>query len=734
MPNVARRLPIGIPLVITAVLVTKAYVVALQIAPANHIDLALDLALDDSRILGFVLLLSLARGLFQRAALRLPLLWLQTAMGLVYVLDCCAILSLDSHVSIDDFMRFMKEWRIVLTFIKWWHVPIALAAFSISFWKVALTRLRVVEFALIGTAALLLPFFLSAPQEVAPLLKRYSARGLLQQPLLLSRVREGGYSEDFQLASYISQKDAVQLRLPAAKRNVILLIVESLSTVDSKLAGGMYDRTPQIDKIAGEGMIFTNFFANYSDTEGGTVSLLGAQPPLPYPSGSRHLYHAFIDRNSIVHQFKSRGYFTEYLTNNPLSFLGQGDFTRKMGYDLARGSEEVESFRNAPRYAFDCPEDALLFEEFLRQWQTLKSEPQPKFITLLTVSSHLPYVDPLGRGDTEDNVWSYVDTQVAQFYEALKKERFFENGILLILGDHHKMTPITLDEWSRFGETAAARVPLIILGAGVPSGIVDSRIFSQADLFPKLADAVVPGRSLSSEAIYIDRFTLNYVDPRAQARILVFQKADEAVVSSEATLFGSELIWGANPPVDAERIERQIHAQRAAHQYQSIHATPSCYFENHSPVTSDPIEHGIKVSMLRGTDIVAPSIDPSRVMRETTTLVIDFPDLKETPLAPPYRSSMRFKGFLKIETAGEYWLRVQSDDGACLAVDGELVIEANYLRDFFPSDNSVFLSPGFHWVELRYFQNKGKAGLRAEWIKPGESEWEIIPAENWYLG
>ena len=58
------------------------------------------------------------------------------------------------------------------------------------------------------------------------------------------------------------------------KLNVILVIAESFSTVDSKRSGGLYDNLPLFDKIQSNGITFTNFEANGCTSATAHIALL----------------------------------------------------------------------------------------------------------------------------------------------------------------------------------------------------------------------------------------------------------------------------------------------------------------------------------------------------------------------------------------------------------------------------------------------------------------------------
>ena len=81
----------------------------------------------------------------------------------------------------------------------------------------------------------------------------------------------------------------------------------------------------------------------------------------------------------------------------------------------------------------------------------------------MTTSSHLPFVSPeTGRHDYRETV-SYVDRAIGKFVRKLGENGFFDNGMLVITGDHY---PPGLDfspaELNKYGDDLN-RVPLVII-------------------------------------------------------------------------------------------------------------------------------------------------------------------------------------------------------------------------------------------------------------------------------
>ena len=117
------------------------------------------------------------------------------------------------------------------------------------------------------------------------------------------------------------------------------------------------------DKLAEEGVLFKNFFANHQASEGGLIALLGGFPPIHFPTATPYMFDEFAVQPSVVAEYRQQGYFADFLTNADLGFIGLDHFLRGLGLDRSRGRDEVDRMRSAPRVVQDAPSDAYLYRK-----------------------------------------------------------------------------------------------------------------------------------------------------------------------------------------------------------------------------------------------------------------------------------------------------------------------------------------------------------------------------------
>ena len=74
-----------------------------------------------------------------------------------------------------------------------------------------------------------------------------------------------------------------------------------------------------------------------------------------------------------------------------------------------------------------------------------------------------------------------------------------------------------------------------------------------------------------------------------------------------------------------------------------------------------------------------------------------------------------FDGYLKVESDDYYQFAIESDDGAVLQIDGEVVVDNDGDHASRVIAGRIPLRQGFHRMKLQYFQAAGGATLHVSW-------------------
>lgn len=92
--------------------------------------------------------------------------------------------------------------------------------------------------------------------------------------------------------------------------------------------------------------------------------------------------------------------------------------------------------------------------------------------------------------------------------------------------------------------------------------------------------------------------------------------------------------------------------------------------------------------------------------------------------------AIQFRGKLAINTPGQYFFELYSDDGAQLYINGQLVVDNDGVHGPVSSFAYLHLTAGFHPVEIHYFQGP-RYQIALQWFykPPNRPRRQIVPPE-----
>ncbi|MET9932636.1 MULTISPECIES: ricin-type beta-trefoil lectin domain protein [unclassified Streptomyces] len=84
-------------------------------------------------------------------------------------------------------------------------------------------------------------------------------------------------------------------------------------------------------------------------------------------------------------------------------------------------------------------------------------------------------------------------------------------------------------------------------------------------------------------------------------------------------------------------------------------------------------------------------------------------------------------GNLVVPQAGSHTLRLASDDGSRLLIDGQVVIDHDGLHGPDPKDATVNLTAGAHALRIEHFERDGGQQITLSWKPPGATGFTVVP-------
>jgi phosphoglycerol transferase MdoB-like AlkP superfamily enzyme len=269
---------------------------------------------------------------------------------------------------------------------------------------------------------------------------------------------------------------------PEKKLNVVMVMIESFSAEFMATFGNKQNLTPNMDRLAGEGLLFTRLYATGTRTVRGLEALTLSIPPTPGHSIVKRPDNAGLF--TVGNVFRQKGYEPLYLYGGYSYFDNMAGFFGGNGYTLidrlALSANEIHT-ENIWGVA-----DEDLFALTIRELDKRFNSGTKFFAQVMTTSNHRPYSYPDGRIDIPSKTGreggvKYTDWAIGKFIADAKMRPWFDDTVFVIVADHtHKgrgRTELPIDNY---------HIPLVIYAPKhFPPRIVDT-IASQIDVSPTL--------------------------------------------------------------------------------------------------------------------------------------------------------------------------------------------------------------------------------------------------------
>ena len=292
--------------------------------------------------------------------------------------------------------------------------------------------------------------------------------------------------------------------------NIVIIIMESFSANKIGALGAKDSLTPYFDRLAGKGLLFTNFYANGNRSNQGLPALLLSYPDyLPGEALMRSIAYRHKKFSSIAELLKKRGYQTYYVTGGRIGFDNQEGFMRKHGFERLFGFADFNIFTESEKKGliWSVP-DEVIFEHAHKTFTGFKNKGQNFLGVVLTLSNHRPYMLPSHFQKNapdiskEELAFMYSDWALGQFMENAKKSEYFDDTIFVITAD----TGIEYEYLESSGYKKF-HIPLLLFAPDIIKPEVSSTLGSQLDLMPTLIELTglkAPfegfGKSLTSDS------------------------------------------------------------------------------------------------------------------------------------------------------------------------------------------------------------------------------------------
>ncbi|MFY7666132.1 LTA synthase family protein [Flavobacterium sp.] len=327
------------------------------------------------------------------------------------------------------------------------------------------------------------------------------------------------------------------------KKNVVFILVESLSGSFLKEFGNKENITPFMDSLAQKSVFFENLYATGTRTVRGMEAVTLCIPPTPGQSIVKRPENDNLF--TVCSVFKQKNYDCNFFYggdgyfDNMNAYFGGNGFTI---YDRGRGSvlsDKIKTTRNNisdGEVTFEnawgiCDED--IFNKMLKVADTQYKSNKPFFNFIMTTSNHRPYTYPSGKidipsGKSRQGAVKYTDFALRELFAKAKTKPWFKNTVFVIIADHCASSA-GKDEI----DVKNYHIPAFIVNLPENNNQKIEKQCSQIDLWPTLF-------SMFHWNYESDFFGKNVLDPKFEERALlgtyrklVLMKKDKVMILSD---------------------------------------------------------------------------------------------------------------------------------------------------------------------------------------------------------
>jgi phosphoglycerol transferase MdoB-like AlkP superfamily enzyme len=272
--------------------------------------------------------------------------------------------------------------------------------------------------------------------------------------------------------SPIAQKVEGDAEAQLRGRNVVIVLMESMS---SNLMGK--GQTPFLDSLSRQSLYFENMYSAGNHTNHGMYATLYSWPAIMF----RNLMKGTVipHYSGLPTVLHDQGYKNYFFMTHESQYDNMNGFFRTNGFDEIYAQENYPSEKIVNSFGV---QDDFLYSYAVEK---LNKEKKPFFAVLLSVSNHPPFVIPdyfkPKSSEKDQQIVEYADWSIRKLFDEAKKERWFDNTIFVLLGDHGKL----MDNPECELPESYNHIPLIIYGKGIkPQTYQDFAL--QEDVAPTL--------------------------------------------------------------------------------------------------------------------------------------------------------------------------------------------------------------------------------------------------------
>jgi phosphoglycerol transferase MdoB-like AlkP superfamily enzyme len=229
----------------------------------------------------------------------------------------------------------------------------------------------------------------------------------------------------------------VKSNKPEQHKNVIIVVMESMSADYMGVFGNNDSLTNNLDRLSSESLFFTNTYATGTRTVRGLEAITLSIPPTPGQSIVRRPENENLFSLGFI--FKDRGYDTKFIYGGYGYFDNMNKFFSGNGFDVLDRNKLDKSEISFSNIWGVCDED--MFKKAISKADISFQNNKPFMQLIMTTSNHRPYTYPDGKIDIKSHSSrnggvKYADYSIGTLVEQAKTKPWFKDTVFVFIADH----------------------------------------------------------------------------------------------------------------------------------------------------------------------------------------------------------------------------------------------------------------------------------------------------------
>jgi len=275
------------------------------------------------------------------------------------------------------------------------------------------------------------------------------------------------------------KKGITEKVLNTSKPDIMIIVLESFSGYLIGQLGGDSLVTPNINRYAKEGILFSEFYASGTRTDKAIPAILDGYPAQPAqsiikePKKSQSL-------PSLVKILIENGYYSSFWYGGEINFANFNSFV------IGSGFHDIITKRNFDPVNYNSKwgvHDHILFQTLK---DSMKSIKEPFIKVVLTLSSHEPFdvpMEPVFKGSDDmtkyKNSIYYTDKTLGSFLDWAKGTDWWKNALIIMVADHCARIYSDMPNYKQ----NVFKIPMLWVGGALSkTGLRVRKLGSQVDI------------------------------------------------------------------------------------------------------------------------------------------------------------------------------------------------------------------------------------------------------------